>query len=100
MRWARIAATTVALSPSLRGRESPGCRWSAPTMLSCSVLDGYLGSDFTPRACASNDADFDRPGRAVRASCDDRGGAVTVRADNPRLLVRSQARRDARGRAV
>src|SRR3954470_7388816 len=66
------------------------------TMLSCSVsLDGYLG-DHTPRLALSNDADFDRVD-AVRASCDAiMVGAVTVRADNPRLLVRSQARRDAR----
>jgi 5-amino-6-(5-phosphoribosylamino)uracil reductase len=44
----------------------------------------------------SNDADFDRVD-AVRASCDAiLVGAATVRNDNPRLLVRSAARRDAR----
>ena len=44
----------------------------------------------------SNDADFDRVD-AVRASCDAiLVGATTVRTDNPRLLVRSQARRDER----
>src|SRR6476469_2683621 len=66
------------------------------TMLSCSVsLDGYLG-DHTPSLALSNDADFDRVDE-VRASCDAiMGGAVTVRTDNPRLLVRSQARRDQR----
>jgi 5-amino-6-(5-phosphoribosylamino)uracil reductase len=66
------------------------------TLLSCSVsLDGYLG-DQTPRLALSNDADFDRVD-GVRASCDAiMVGAVTVRADNPRLLVRSQARRDER----
>src|SRR3954471_21045035 len=66
------------------------------TLLSCSVsLDGYLG-DQTPRLALSNDADFDRVDE-VRASCDAiMGGAVTVRTDNPRLLVRSQARRDER----
>ena len=66
------------------------------TMLSCSVsLDGYLG-DLTPRLALSNDADFDRVDE-VRASCDAiMVGAVTVRTDNPRLLVRSQARRDER----
>src|SRR3954471_4140903 len=66
------------------------------TMLSCSVsLDGYLG-DHTPRLALSNDADFDRVDE-VRASCDAiMVGAVTVRTDNPRLLVRSQARRDER----
>ena len=66
------------------------------TLLSCSVsLDGYLG-DQTPRLALSNEADFDRVDE-VRASCDAiMVGAVTVRTDNPRLLVRSQARRDRR----
>jgi 5-amino-6-(5-phosphoribosylamino)uracil reductase len=65
-------------------------------MLSCSVsLDGYLG-DRTPRLALSNDADFDRVDE-VRASCDAiLVGAVTVRTDNPRLLVRSAARREER----
>ena len=63
------------------------------TLLSCSVsLDGYLG-DQTPRLALSNDADFDRVDE-VRASCDAiMVGAVTVRTDNPRLLVRSAERR-------
>src|SRR5215210_2719602 len=66
------------------------------TLLSCSVsLDGYLG-DQTPRLALSNEADFDRVDE-VRASCDAiLVGAVTVRADNPRLLVRSQTRREER----
>src|SRR3954465_15516407 len=66
------------------------------TLLSCSVsLDGYLG-DQTPRLALSNAADFDRVDE-VRASCDAvLGGAVTVRTDNPRLLVRSPARRQQR----
>ena len=57
------------------------------TLLSCSVsLDGYLG-DQTPRLALSNEADFDRVDE-VRASCDAiMVGAVTVRTDNPRLLV-------------
>src|SRR4051794_22884730 len=65
-------------------------------MLSCCVsLDGYLG-DRTPRLPLSNDADFDRVDE-VRASCDAiLVGAVTVRTDNPRLVVRSRARRDER----
>ena len=65
-------------------------------LLSCSVsLDGYLG-DQTPRLALSNEADFDRVDE-VRASCDAiMVGAVTVRTDNPRLLVRSQARREER----
>jgi 5-amino-6-(5-phosphoribosylamino)uracil reductase len=66
------------------------------TLLSCSVsLDGYLG-DRTPRLALSNAADFERVD-AVRASCDAiMVGAATVRTDNPRLLVRSQARREER----
>jgi riboflavin-specific deaminase-like protein len=67
------------------------------TLLSCALsLDGYLGSATTRRLELSNDADFDRVD-AVRASCDAiLVGAATVRNDNPRLLVRSQARRDER----
>ncbi|MFL5927687.1 MAG: RibD family protein [Gaiellaceae bacterium] len=73
------------------------------TLLSCSVsIDGYIGSAAS-RLLLSNEADFDRVD-AVRASCDAiLVGAATVRIDNPRLLVRSQARREARaaqGRAT
>jgi 5-amino-6-(5-phosphoribosylamino)uracil reductase len=72
------------------------------TLLSCSVsIDGYIGNAAS-RLLLSNDADFDRVD-AVRASCDAiLVGAQTVRADNPRLLVRSPARRGertARGQA-
>jgi 5-amino-6-(5-phosphoribosylamino)uracil reductase len=67
------------------------------TLLSCALsLDGYLGSATARRLELSNDADFDRVD-AVRASCDAiLVGAATVRHDNPRLLVRSKARRDER----
>src|SRR4029078_4335248 len=66
------------------------------TLLSCSVsLDGYLG-DHTHRLALSNEADFE-PVDEVRASCDAiMVRAAAVRTDNPRLLVRSQARRDER----
>jgi 5-amino-6-(5-phosphoribosylamino)uracil reductase len=66
------------------------------TLLSCCVsIDGYIGSGAS-RLLLSNEADFDRVD-AVRASCDAiLVGAKTVRIDNPRLLVRSQARRDER----
>ena len=66
------------------------------TLLSCSVsMDGYIGSAAS-RLLLSNDADFDRVD-AIRASCDAiLVGATTVRTDNPRLLVRSQALRDER----
>ena len=66
------------------------------TLLSCCVsIDGYIGSAAS-RLLLSNDADFDRVD-AVRASCDAiLVGAETVRIDNPRLLVRSEARREER----
>ena len=67
------------------------------TLLSCALsIDGYLGAATPRRLELSNDADFDRVD-AVRASCDAiLVGAATVRNDNPRLLVRSKARRDER----
>jgi 5-amino-6-(5-phosphoribosylamino)uracil reductase len=59
-------------------------------------IDGYLDSATVKRLPLSNDADFDRVD-AVRATCDAiLVGAATVRNDNPRLVVRSQARRDER----
>jgi 5-amino-6-(5-phosphoribosylamino)uracil reductase len=63
-------------------------------LLSCGMsIDGYLNSAEIPRLALSNDADFDRVDE-VRASCDAiLVGAGTVRSDNPRLLVRSEARR-------
>src|ERR687889_325548 len=66
------------------------------TLLSCSVsLDGYLGEQ-TRRLALSNEADLDRVDE-VRATCDAiMVGAATVRTDNPRLLVRSEARRHRR----
>jgi 5-amino-6-(5-phosphoribosylamino)uracil reductase len=66
------------------------------TLLSCSVsMDGYIASAAS-RLLLSNEADLDRVD-AVRASCDAiMVGATTVRTDNPRLLVRSHARRERR----
>jgi 5-amino-6-(5-phosphoribosylamino)uracil reductase len=67
------------------------------TVLSCAMsLDGYLaGPDGTPLPLSSA-ADLDRVD-GVRATCDAiLVGAATVRQDNPRLLVRSPARQDAR----
>jgi 5-amino-6-(5-phosphoribosylamino)uracil reductase len=66
-------------------------------LLSCGVsIDGYLGSAAPRRLELSNAADFDRVD-AVRATCDAiMVGAATVRVDNPRLLVRSQDRREER----
>ena len=67
------------------------------TLLSCGMsIDGYLGAATPRRLELSNDADFDRVD-AVRASCDAiLVGAATVRNDNPRLLVRSESRREER----
>jgi 5-amino-6-(5-phosphoribosylamino)uracil reductase len=67
------------------------------TLLSCALsIDGYLDSATPQHLELSNDADFDRVD-SVRASCDAiLVGAATVRNDNPRLLVRSRARRDER----
>jgi len=64
------------------------------TLLSCGMsIDGYLDSPHVTRLRLSNAADFDRVD-AVRAQCDAiLVGAATVRNDNPRLLVRSAARR-------
>jgi riboflavin-specific deaminase-like protein len=62
-------------------------------LLSCGMsIDGYLDGATEQRLLLSNDADFDRVD-AVRAVCDAiLVGAMTVRRDNPRLLVRSRAR--------
>jgi 5-amino-6-(5-phosphoribosylamino)uracil reductase len=67
------------------------------TLLSCSMsLDGYLDAASDQRLILSNAADFDRVDE-VRAGCDAiLVGAATIRNDNPRLLVRSQARVDDR----
>ncbi len=59
-------------------------------------IDGYLTSGTEQRLLLSNAADFDRVD-AVRAASDAiLVGAATVRNDNPRLLVRSQARQQER----
>jgi 5-amino-6-(5-phosphoribosylamino)uracil reductase len=64
------------------------------TVVSCGMsIDGYLDSAGATRLQLSNAADFDRVD-AVRARCDAiLVGAATVRNDNPRLLIRSPARR-------
>jgi len=72
------------------------------TLLSCGMsLDGYLDDAGSDRLLLSNDADFDRVDE-VRASCDAiLVGAATIRADNPRLLVRAEHRRaDREGRGL
>src|SRR5260370_29313030 len=71
-------------------------------LLSCAMsLDGYIDDACAARLILSNDADLDRVD-AVRAGCDAiLVGAATIRKDDPRLLVRSQARRqDRRARGL
>ncbi|MGC4878253.1 RibD family protein [Micromonospora sp. DT43] len=73
------------------------CR-PAPTrpyvLLSCATsIDGYIDDASERRLLLSNSDDLDRVD-AVRATCDAiLVGAATVRRDDPRLLVRSAARR-------
>lgn len=64
------------------------------TVLSCSTsLDGYLDAGTAERLVLSGEEDLARVD-AVRASCDAiLVGAGTVRADDPRLLVRDPAAR-------
>jgi len=66
-------------------------------LLSCAMsIDGYIDDASNTRLLMSNDADFDRVDE-VRAGCDAiLVGANTIRRDNPRLMVRAEARRDAR----
>ena len=96
-----VAAPPAGASPGCAAgqsssRKEPRMRERPYTLLSCCVsIDGYIGNAAS-RLLLSNDADFDRVD-AVRASCDAiLVGAETVRVDNPRLLVRSQTRRDER----
>lgn len=66
-------------------------------LLSAAVsVDGYIDDAGGERLCLSGAADLDRVDE-VRAGCDAiLVGAQTIRRDNPRLLVRSPARRAAR----
>lgn len=67
------------------------------TLLSCAVsADGYLDDASPERLILSGPEDLDRVDE-LRATCDAiLVGAGTVRADNPRLLIRSPARQQAR----
>ncbi|SFC44483.1 5-amino-6-(5-phosphoribosylamino)uracil reductase [Nocardioides terrae] len=69
------------------------------TVLSCCVsLDGFLDDATDRRLVLSDEADLDRVD-AVRAGCDAiLVGAGTIRADDPRLCVRSAERRAERVR--
>lgn len=67
------------------------------TLLSCAIsADGYLDDASDERLILSGPQDLDRVDE-LRAGCDAiLVGAGTVRADNPRLRVRSAARRQSR----
>ncbi|HEY2668175.1 MAG TPA: dihydrofolate reductase family protein, partial [Actinomycetota bacterium] len=66
-------------------------------LLSCAAsIDGYIDDTGDARLILSNDADLDRVDE-VRAGCDAiLVGSATIRKDNPRLLVRSEKRRNDR----
>jgi 5-amino-6-(5-phosphoribosylamino)uracil reductase len=66
-------------------------------LLSCAAsIDGYIDDTSDERLMLSNEADFDRVDE-VRAGCDAiLVGSATIRKDNPRLLVRSEKRRNDR----
>jgi 5-amino-6-(5-phosphoribosylamino)uracil reductase len=59
-------------------------------------IDGYLSAGTSTRLLLSNEADFDRVDAERAASDAILVGAVTIRRDDPRLLVRSPERRVAR----
>lgn len=67
------------------------------TLLSCAMsLDGYIDDCSGQRLRLSGPADLDQVDE-IRSGCDAiLVGAGTIRSDNPALLIRSQARRDAR----
>src|SRR5581483_11536793 len=66
-------------------------------LLSCAMsVDGYIDDATAERLRLSNAADLDRVD-AVRATCDAiLVGAGTIRADDPKLLIKSETRRKQR----
>jgi 5-amino-6-(5-phosphoribosylamino)uracil reductase len=90
-----VAGRLTGLS-STRARRLTGVN-RPYVLLSCAIsLDGYIDDASAKSLRLSGDADIDRVDD-VRAGCDAiLVGAGTIRADNPVLLLRSQARRDAR----
>jgi 5-amino-6-(5-phosphoribosylamino)uracil reductase len=83
--------------PPRSTEEAPTVVERPYVLLSCGMsIDGYVDNAAEERLLLSNDADFDRVDE-VRAGHDAiLVGAGTVRQDNPRLLVRSAARREQR----
>ena len=84
-----------------RAQPPPGRRLAAVdrpyVLLSCAMsLDGYIDDRSGEPLRLSGDEDLDRVDE-LRAGCDAiLVGAGTIRADNPVLMLRSAARRDAR----
>jgi riboflavin-specific deaminase-like protein len=76
----------------------PGAPPQRPyVLLSCAVsIDGCLDAPGPQRLILSGDADFDRVDSERAAADAIMVGAATIRRDNPRLLIRSAARRAAR----
>jgi 5-amino-6-(5-phosphoribosylamino)uracil reductase len=66
------------------------------TLSAAMSLDGYLDTASAPRLVLSNAEDFDRVDELRAHSDAIMVGARTVRLDNPRLLVRSESRRNRR----
>jgi 5-amino-6-(5-phosphoribosylamino)uracil reductase len=66
------------------------------TLSSAMSIDGYLDSASPPRLALSNAADLDRVDELRAAHDAILVGAGTVRKDDPRLLVRSEALREVR----
>lgn len=93
-----VAATVGATEPFDGGSAVGAQSAERPyVLLSCAAsIDGYIDDTTDVPLVLSNDDDADRVDD-LRASCDAiLVGANTIRRDNPRLLVRSPARRAAR----
>ena len=94
-RGACVTWLTV-VAPATRNRRLTSVK-RPYVLLSCAMsVDGYTDDASDRRLLLSCAADLDRVDE-LRASCDAiLVGAGTIRADNPRLLLRSQSRRQAR----
>jgi len=99
--WSTVNHCAVPFASGRSGPVSTGSVRSVPdrpyTLLSCAVsIDGYLDDASPDRLILSGPEDLDEVD-ALRAAADAiLVGAGTIRADNPRLLVRDPARIAAR----
>src|SRR5882757_5765815 len=93
-RGARGGRRRVRAVPVASGTDCPY------VLLSCAMsVDGYIDDATPERLLLSNAADFDRVDGERAASDAIVVGANTIRRENPRLLVRSPARRRERAAA-